>query len=126
MKTLAITIGLLFTMTSIALGQSLTNQVDVQVSIEDDITVITWESTKEVNTSYFIIEKSTDDSSYTSIASVPASGSTHNKNSYSFEDLDTIQAGVSYRITMVCMDGTQYTTTSPSTEPMNIAQTEGQ
>ncbi|MFT5724281.1 MAG: hypothetical protein ACI9JN_001399 [Bacteroidia bacterium] len=124
MKTLTITFALLVTMSFMGTAQITSNLVEIETSIEDGITVVTWESTKEVNTSYFIIEKSLNDSMYERISSVPAAGSSSLNATYTYEDLDTIELGVTYRITLVCMDGTQFVTTADVLEPMNIALTE--
>lgn len=126
MKALTITFALLISLTISTLGQSTSNQVVVQTTQEDGITLVTWESTKEVNTSYYVVEKSMNDSTFERIASVPAAGSSSLKKSYSYEDLDTINTAATYRITLVCMDGTQYTTTSATVEPMNIALTDSE
>ena len=51
-------------------------------------------------------------------------GSTYHSKVYMYEDLDTINYLATYKVTVVCMDGTQYSTTCESPENMNIAQTE--
>ena len=82
------------------------------------------ESTNEVNTSYFVFERSLDGITFERIASQPAAGSTYHSKVYMYEDLDTINYLATYKVTVVCMDGTQYSTTCESPENMNIAQTE--
>jgi hypothetical protein len=126
MKSLTITFALLISLTISTFGQSTSNQLEVQTTIEDGITVVTWETSKEVNTSYFLVEKSINDTSYFRVASLPAAGSSNYNETYSYEDLDVYNQNVSYRITMVCMDGTQYTGLPVATEPMNIAQTDSE
>jgi Galactose oxidase, central domain/Kelch motif/Secretion system C-terminal sorting domain len=55
---------------------------------------LSWQTVNEINTSSFIVERSTDGTHFTDIGSVPAVGS--GNNSYSFTDAAPPQTGNSY------------------------------
>jgi len=126
MKTLTLTIGLLFFVNLNLSAQGLRNQITVETSTEDCIATIIWEATTEVNTSYFIIERFNDDSSFTQVGSVAASGSTTGKETYTFEDVTIESANAIYRVTMVCMDGTKYAAESQPTIAQGFAQSDSE
>ena len=55
---------------------------------------LTWQTVNEINTTMFVVERSSDGTVFTDIGSVPAIGS--GDNSYSFTDAAPPQAGSSY------------------------------
>lgn len=121
MKTLALTLIILTGVTFNTIAQDTflkTNQIAITTDIDDGITVVRWESLREVNTAYFLIEKSTDGENYTTIHTQKASGSTHKTVKYTYEDLDVDTTEVQYRITLVCMDGVRIAAVS---EPIGHA-----
>lgn len=71
-------------------------------------TFLQWETTNEVNTSHFTIERSADGNNFTGIGNVTAIGSNNSKTSYSFTDND---AGIQnspilyYRLKIVDING---------------------
>lgn len=72
--------------------------------IEQGEVRLTWLSDNEINTSHFIIERSTDGILFEAVGSVPAAGS--GKNSYSFNNMiPNIPATYYYRLKMIDMDG---------------------
>lgn len=108
MKTLLI--SLLFMLQSIVLIYAQTppigpNHVVLQTEIEDEATILTWESNREVNTDYFIIEKSIDSNEFETITTQRAGSSTYKKSTYRFEDVEENIGLTTYRITLVLMDG---------------------
>ncbi len=75
---------------------------------QNNQTLLQWSIVKEINTSYFDVERSINGIDYTSITKVPASGNAA-KNSYLFtDDLSGIRAQTStvyYRLKIVDKDG---------------------
>ncbi len=57
--------------------------------------LLQWSTSQEVNSSEFIIEKSSDGTQYHSIGEVAAAGNSHSRRSYQFTDPD-LQAGINY------------------------------
>ncbi len=66
-----------------------------------------WQTANEVNTFYFIVERSTDGVAFTPVAKVAAKGNNSVKTSYSFaDDVSTATTGkLYYRLKMVDKDG---------------------
>lgn len=72
---------------------------------EQDEVRLAWLSENEINTSHFVIERSTDGISFEATGSIPAAGS--GKNSYSFTNtIANIPATYYYRLKMLDIDGT--------------------
>lgn len=69
---------------------------------------LAWQTASEQNTSYFLVERSTDGSRYTPLGKVDAAGNSSSKQSYSFLDdkTDSRMARYYYRLKMVDADGT--------------------
>ncbi len=124
MKTLVSTIALLVTITATSFAQTKahSNHIELTTSLEYDITVVSWETFNEANTSYFLIEKSTDGITFKKIGKQVASGSSNKVNSYTFEDLSVDSVLVQYRITLICMDGSSFASNTATSYPSNIAQ----
>ena len=66
---------------------------------------LNWQTSQEINTSHFIIERSLDGNIFSSIGRVSASGNSSASISYSFADLQPIQGKNFYRLKMVDQDG---------------------
>jgi hypothetical protein len=108
MKTLISTTALIILFTCNALAQNTSakcNQISVSTEQEDGSTYVTWESYKEVNSSYFLLEKSENGGEFKTIHSQLASGSTHSKKSYTYEDTSSNGGMAEYRVVTVFMDG---------------------
>ena len=85
--------------------------VSLQGLAQGNNNLLTWQTIDEINTSTFIIEKSTNGTGFTDIGSVTAVGS--GNNSYSFADTHlAVSTGYFYRIEMKDRDGsTNYSQT---------------
>ena len=123
MKTLAL--ALLITITSFSFAQNNSNKennITFNVEIEDGVCVLNWESNREVNTSYYLIEKSIDGKNFETLSTQKAGSSTYQWTSYSFEDLNANNANSQYRITLVKMDGSTVSTLSNLSLEENVAE----
>ena len=108
MKTLA-TI-LFITISTLTYSQNSSNQVNLKIEKEEGINILKWESNREINTSYYIVEKSVNGSEYKILGTQKAGSSTYIKSNYSFEDVEELQENTSYKITLVFMDGSTIAT----------------
>ena len=68
---------------------------------------IKWETAMEINSSYFVLERSRDAVSYKTIASIEAAGTSTSKKVYSFTDELALFGTNYYRLSQVDRDGTQ-------------------
>jgi hypothetical protein len=69
--------------------------------------VLSWTTASEFNTSHFIVERAGQERRFTAIGIVNAVGFSHNINTYSFNDLEAIDANTYYyRLKIVDFDGT--------------------
>lgn len=77
--------------------------------VKNESVVLNWQTASEVNSSHFIIERSTDLSRFTSIGRVSAQGFSNHIQSYSFTDAKPgfYDQPIYYRLNMVDLDGTQ-------------------
>ncbi len=121
--TLVLVIALVYSTTTKAQSVK-TNHINASVENEEGETMLKWSTSREVNTSYFIIEKSTDGINYTPIATVKASGNSVFPHSYEFADANKTIVPSTFRIVLVTMDGGQiaslpFSNTQPNIE--NIA-----
>ena len=81
-------------------------EVPVKVLVEDDMEVLLWTLKKEVNTSFFIIERSEDGIVFSAVATVKAKGHSVLPTNYSFEWIsNSPSANATYRVVLVGMDG---------------------
>lgn len=122
MKTL--TIAMLLTIHTISFAQinsNTSNQIVLSSEKEDGITILNWESNKEVNSSYYLIEKSINGENFETIATQKAGSSTYQNTAYYYEDVEESNASTQYRITLILMDGTAISTQSIINEEMNLA-----
>lgn len=75
-------------------------------SLQNNSTLLQWETTNEINTSYFTVERSIDGTSFKQIGTVGAKG--NDRNSYSYTDFNVASqqsAVVYYRLKMVDVNG---------------------
>jgi hypothetical protein len=68
---------------------------------------IRWETATEINSSYFVLERSRDAVNYKAIASIEAAGSSTAKKTYSFTDESAMFGTNYYRLSQIDRDGTQ-------------------
>ncbi len=62
---------------------------------------ISWSTSQEINTNYFIIEHSTDGRSFSAIGQLPAAGNSGNTLNYSFVDNTPVRGINFYRLKVV-------------------------
>lgn len=111
MKFIAITILGLSIFSNQVIAQNISSkddfkEVPVQVIVEDDMEVLLWTLKKEVNTSFFIIERSKDGIVFNPVATIKAKGHSVLPTNYSFEWVSsTPSLNVTYRVVLVGMDG---------------------
>jgi len=68
------------------------------------VNVLNWTTEQEINASYFVIERSTDGSNYSSIGKVNAAGNSSTTRNYSFTDMHPAKGNNYYRIRTVDID----------------------
>jgi hypothetical protein len=71
-------------------------------------TLLKWKTSSEINTAYFILERSSNGRDFYQIANLAASGNTSTETSYSFNDIDVANlqsADIYYRLKMVDISG---------------------
>lgn len=77
-------------------------------SLQNDATLLQWETANETNTSHFSVERSIDGTNFSGIGTVTALGSNVNTNKYSHVDNDVSSLSstvIYYRLKMVDTDG---------------------
>jgi hypothetical protein len=68
--------------------------------------LLSWETAQEVNTDHFVVEYSTNDTTYTAIAEVKANGNTSSKSTYSSTHIPPVRAPFYYyRLKLYYTDG---------------------
>ncbi len=117
MKTLTTTFSLLIALfcTFPVIAQntgSKTNQVAVEITLEDGQVVLNWNTVKEINSSYFLVEKSTDGIHFTQIKMITAAGNSNFARNYTYTDSETTTGKEYYRVTLVTMNGQQMVSAS--------------
>lgn len=82
------------------------NNPSVTIDVEDDVEIINWEVQKEVNASFYIIEKSDNGVDFYQVATVKAKGYSTVSTQYSLEQdaTDSLMQPV-YKVILVAMDG---------------------
>jgi hypothetical protein len=79
---------------------------DIAAVRNDGANTITWQVVRETNTLEYIVERSTDGSSFTEIGHVPYQVRTTSANEYSFKDNDVTTTGtVYYRVRVMEVSG---------------------
>jgi len=68
---------------------------------------IKWETTTEINSSHFVLERSRDAINYKFIAKIDAAGSSNLKKTYNFTDESALFGTNYYRLSQIDKDGTQ-------------------
>jgi Secretion system C-terminal sorting domain len=68
---------------------------------------IKWETATEINSSYFVLERSRDAVNYKAIANIEAAGSSTSKKTYSFTDESALFGTNYYRLSQIDRDGTK-------------------
>ncbi len=101
------------------------NEIQVESIIQDELTTINWTSNKEVNTSYYLVERSEDGVNFYTIAKLNAGSSTYTPKSYSYEDTERESTASLYRVTLVFMDGQSISVLSETTSELNMANAVG-
>ena len=81
------------------------NEVRVETNYEDGLMNIEWNTQKEVNSSYFLVQKSSDNVHFTAVKMVPASGNSNFTRHYQYSEIEISTGEVYYRVTMVTMNG---------------------
>ncbi|MFP5042027.1 T9SS type A sorting domain-containing protein [Parasediminibacterium sp. JCM 36343] len=67
--------------------------------------VTQWETANETNTAYFVVERSSNGSSFTALGKVAAAGNSSSVLNYSYADNNPLQGRAYYRLQMVDKDG---------------------
>lgn len=89
------------------IAQTNANTPRLSMAIVEGSLQLQWELSREINTSYFVVEKLVAGSNdYEPIHSEKANGYSHFKTSYDFEEY-LISAQNKYRVVLVMMDGTR-------------------
>ncbi|MEQ8908314.1 MAG: hypothetical protein RIC95_03915 [Vicingaceae bacterium] len=120
MKKFSLIISFLFILqtTPFAQGNDLkANQVELNCKEADGITLLQWTSNREVNTSYYLIEKSVDGKAFETIGKVKAGSSTYSTTHYEFEDIAKEEIFVKYRLKLILMDGQSISILDHRTKP---------
>jgi hypothetical protein len=84
------------------------NLITFKGSLRNNITLLDWETANEINTSNFLVERSTDGRNFQQIGTVTATGNTSVNNKYSYADYDVTRQSSSvvyYRLKIVDNDG---------------------
>ncbi len=68
------------------------------------VNVAAWSTSQEINTSHFVIERSTDGRNFTSIGQVAASGNSNTARNYSFTDISPVRGINYYRLKIIDRD----------------------
>jgi hypothetical protein len=90
--------------------------IDFTATEKPDHVLVQWKTLTEINSSHFIIERSTDGSLYTEIGRVNASGTSDGERTYQFNDGSPVAGLNFYRLVMVDNDG--------KSENSNVAKVE--
>jgi trimeric autotransporter adhesin len=67
--------------------------------------IVTWSTAQESNSRSFVVERSSEGSSYTAIGTVAAAGNSSRPINYSFTDVNPLQGTNYYRLRQVDLDG---------------------
>ncbi len=101
------------------------NEVHIEMSYEDGLVNIEWSTQKEVNSSYFLVEKSTDSSHYSAVKMVSAAGNSGFARKYQFTDTEIPVDKVYYRVTLFTMNGQRTASVAVPTTIINIGNLAG-
>ncbi len=73
-------------------------------TLQHNTSILLWQTTNEINTQSFAVERSADGASYTALGSVPATD-TPGPNNYSYTDTKPLEGDNYYRLKMYDKDG---------------------
>jgi uncharacterized delta-60 repeat protein len=79
--------------------------VDFTATLKSNIILLQWQTATEQNLSHFIIERSADGSSFSSLSAVTASGNSAIFKNYSIVDANPLKTINFYRLKMIDVDG---------------------
>ena len=79
--------------------------LDFNAQVIKDYTLISWSTASEINSDYFVLEKSFDGINYYSIATINGSGNSNHQTNYSFIDKERINNITYYRLKQIDFDG---------------------
>lgn len=82
------------------------NLIDFSVSLQNEETILTWQTSQEINTTHFIIERSGDGETFSPTGKVDAAGNSPLAKDYSFTDTNPLHGINYYRLKIVDKDGT--------------------
>lgn len=85
------------------------NLVTFSGNYKNETSYLKWETSDEINTDYFVLERSSGNEDFTSIGTIYAKGSVSQKTKYNFDDETAATLGVNklnYRLKIVDRDGT--------------------
>tara|TARA_B100001109_G_scaffold255772_1_gene260728 strand:+ start:9834 stop:10220 length:387 start_codon:yes stop_codon:yes gene_type:complete len=85
------------------------NQFTLKVEHIEESNLLTWTSNREVNSSYYLIERSIDGKPFEIIGKIKAGSSTYSTTYYEFEDMAFENSSLTYRLSLVLMDGESIT-----------------
>lgn len=114
----------LFLMSFTAIAQTTSlraNEIHMEIMFEDGQVTIMWNTMKEINTSYFVIEKSADSLHYTALKMVAAAGNSVFSRSYQITETEPTAGKVYYRVRLVTMNGQQIASAPVITNTGNMA-----
>lgn len=114
----------LFLMSFTAIAQTTSlraNEIHMEIMFEDGQVTIRWNTMKEINTSYFVIEKSADSLHYTALKMVAAAGNSVFSRSYQIIETEPTAGKVYYRVRLVTMNGQQIASAPVMTTMGNMA-----
>ena len=120
-------VSLFFTVLSLSLNaQSKANTPVLSVAYGEQSLDLQWDLNREINTSYFVLERAVDGSvDFEPIHSEKAQGYSHFRTNYNYEEFFKSSSN-SYRVVLVMMDGTRVfsnTITLPKSEGQPIDTT---
>ncbi|MCC6370996.1 MAG: hypothetical protein IT236_08335 [Bacteroidia bacterium] len=101
MKILIKTIAVL-TVLAFNVVNAQTSAIPVALNNEDGTIILEWNTQKEVNSSYFVIESSENNQTFTTVSKVKGAGYSLNGKAYELEGLNS---NLYYRVTLVSMEG---------------------
>ena len=79
--------------------------LDISATVVQKNVLVKWQTSQEINTSHFNVERSTDGQRFLSIGSVVAAGNSSSLRKYSFTDQQPLPGTYYYRVKMVDIDG---------------------
>ncbi len=75
-------------------------------SAEESANLLSWQTASEIETDYFVLERSDDGSDFSELARVAAKAGTHSRASYFFADSENLKGVLYYRLSEIEQSGT--------------------